>query len=82
MMFGVIIGAVGFAFGPENRELALAHSVSDPVKSHVDGLGALLFDGVMGVAGWGCPISSRAIRRGQGTTRLIRLRPHWRVLRA
>ena len=46
MVFGEIIGSIGFTFAPKNLELTLADAISDPVESHVDGFGALLFDGV------------------------------------
>ena len=47
MMLGKIVSAIGLAFGPENPELALANAVADPIKTHVDGLGPLLLDGVV-----------------------------------
>ena len=61
-MFGEVISAIGFSFGPEDLELALAHSVSDPVKTHVDGLGALLFDGVSDDAASSVVVSGNGCR--------------------
>ena len=46
MMLGKIIGTIGFAFIPENLELALADAITDPIKAHIDGFGSLLLDGV------------------------------------
>ena len=42
-----IICQVGDACAPENDELALRHSVLDPVEAHVDGLAMLLLNAVM-----------------------------------
>jgi len=47
MVFGKIIGAIGVTRAPEDVELTLTGAVTNPIKSHVDGLGALLFDGVI-----------------------------------
>jgi len=47
MVFGKIISAIGVTRVPENVELTLMGAVMNPIKSHVDGLGALLFDGVI-----------------------------------
>ena len=46
MMLGKIIGTIGFAFIPENLELALADAIADPIKAHIDGFGSFLLDGV------------------------------------
>ena len=43
-MFGNIISQVGFARSPIYIELLLLHSISYPIKTHVDCFGALLFD--------------------------------------
>ena len=48
--FGKIIGMVGTAGLPENVKLALPDLIPDPIELHVDGLGSLLFDGVIGNA--------------------------------
>ena len=48
VMFGEVVGAVQLAFTPEDGELVLFDAVTDPIKSHVDGFGAFLFDGVVG----------------------------------
>ena len=50
MMFCKIIGFVQGAGFPINVELALADAVANPVKAHIDGLGAFLFDSVIGNA--------------------------------
>jgi len=50
MVFGEVIGTIGAARMPKNVELALADPVANPIKSHVDGFGLLLFDGVIGNA--------------------------------
>ena len=47
VMFCVIVGKVGYAWLPVDKELAAAGAVADPVEAHVDGFGALLFDGVI-----------------------------------
>lgn len=51
MVLGEIVGSVGFAGPPVNVELFLADTVAHPIISHVDCLGALLFDGVVGNSG-------------------------------
>ena len=49
MVFGDIVGEfVAFSRDPENCELTLFDSVADPVKSHVNGFGAFVFDGAVG----------------------------------
>jgi len=50
MVFGEVIGTIGATRVPKNVELALADPVADPIKSHVDGFGPLLFHGVIGNA--------------------------------
>ncbi len=50
MVFGEIICTVGRAQLPENVKLALLDLVLDPIEWHVDGLGLLLFHGVIGNA--------------------------------
>jgi hypothetical protein len=53
MVFGEIIHAVVTAFFPTNYKLALADTVANPVKAHVDGFGSFLLLSVWiaGVAG-------------------------------
>ena len=46
-MFCVIIFQIGYAWLPVDEELAAAGAVADPVEPHVNGFGALLFDGVI-----------------------------------
>ena len=48
MMFGEVISAIDFGFAPINVILALLDSTADPIKSHVDGFGPVLFDCVIG----------------------------------
>jgi hypothetical protein len=50
MMLREIISFVHVASFPKYVKLALAHTVSDPVKAHVDGFGPLLFDSIGGNA--------------------------------
>ena len=47
VMFCVIVGQIGYAWLPVDEELAAAGVVPDPVEAHVNGFGALLFDGVI-----------------------------------
>ena len=61
-MLGEVICQVVGAAAPMDEELSLVDAVSDPVKSHVNGLGAALLYGFVGNAGgtcivcldWGC----------------------------
>ena len=55
VMFGEIIGLVLKAGTPVYVEVSLVYAVLDPVKSHVNGSGSLLGDGVVGKFG-GCGI--------------------------
>ena len=48
MVFCMIITSVAVAGFPIYFELALSTSVTDPIETHIDGLGAFLFDGVRG----------------------------------
>ena len=41
-MLGEVIGHVEFAFAPEELEVFLIDSISEPVKTHVEGFGELL----------------------------------------
>jgi len=56
MVFGEVIGMIGAAGTPKNVELALADPVVNPIKSHVDGFGPLLFHGVIGNAAGGAVV--------------------------
>ena len=56
MVLGEVVGLVQTAFLPVDVELTLADAVADPVKPHVDGFGALLFDRVIGDAGGGAVV--------------------------
>ena len=38
---------IGYAWLTVDEELAATGAVADPVETHVDGFGALLFDGVI-----------------------------------
>ena len=42
-MFGEVFGEVAFAFGPVDKEMALSYTGLDPVKTHVNGFGVVLF---------------------------------------
>ena len=46
-MFCLIVGQIGYAWFSVDEELAAAGTVADPVEVHVNGFGALLFDGVI-----------------------------------
>ena len=47
VMLCVIVGKIGYAWLPVDKELAAAGTVTDPVETHADGFGALLVDGVI-----------------------------------
>ena len=47
VIFCVIVGHIGYTWLPVDEELSAAGTVADPVEAHVDGVGALLFDGVI-----------------------------------
>ena len=47
MMFGEVIGQIDAAFSPINEKLPLTYTVSDPIKTHVNGFGLTLFDGII-----------------------------------
>ena len=49
-MLGKIISQVVSSSPPVDNELTLVDPVSDPIKSHVNGLGTSLLDGVIGNA--------------------------------
>ena len=48
MMFGGVVAEVVCAFAPENFKMSLLDSIVDPIKSHVDGFRAALFEGFVG----------------------------------
>jgi hypothetical protein len=50
MLFGEVIGQIVRATAPMDDELALGHAIAHPIEVHVNGLGATLFDGVVGNA--------------------------------
>lgn len=50
-MLGEVVTEVVKATAPVNVELALVDAIFYPVKSHVDGFGATLLDGVVDDAG-------------------------------
>ena len=50
MMLGEVVGLVEASFLPEDMKLSLVNAVADPEKLHVNCLGSLLFDGVIGDA--------------------------------
>jgi len=56
MVFGEIICTVGRAQLPENVKLALPDMILDPIELHVNGLGLLLFYGVIGNAASGAVV--------------------------
>ena len=46
-VFGVVVGQIFVARSPMDTKLTLADTISHPVKAHVDGFGAALFDRVV-----------------------------------
>ena len=50
MMLGVVVTKVGDTRLPVDKELALACTISDPVKAHVNRFRPFLIDGVFGKA--------------------------------
>ena len=55
-VLGEVVGFVELALFPVDMELALAHSVTNPIKTHVNGLGAFLLDRVVGNADSGAVV--------------------------
>ena len=53
-MFGEVIGNVNAARSPKDIEMALTDAVADPIKPHVHGSAASLFDGVIDDAVGAC----------------------------
>ena len=49
-MLGEVVGKIAFTWGPPDLEHALAHTVSNPIESHVHGFGSLDFGSVVGKA--------------------------------
>jgi len=62
MVFGKVVGAITDPTSPVDNELALANTVADPVKTHVHGFGAFLFDGVVGDARSSAVVSDNGSR--------------------
>ena len=52
-MFCVVVFEVFRAGSPADEELFLSDAILDPIKTHVHGFGAFLFDRVVGEAGGG-----------------------------
>jgi len=50
MVFCEIIHPIAVTKTPKNMKLALVDAIMDPIKMHVNGFGAFLFDGVIGNA--------------------------------
>ncbi len=48
MVFGKVISFIENALFPVYKKLALADAVTNPIETHVDGFGALLFDTLVG----------------------------------
>ena len=48
MVLGVVVGTIGLAGFPVHSELALFHTISDPIESHVHCLGSFGLDCVVG----------------------------------
>ena len=46
-MFCVIVDQIGYVWLSLDEELSAAVAVTDSVETHVDGFGALMFDGVV-----------------------------------
>lgn len=58
MVFGKIVGFIEAALSPIYKELSLTHpAVANPIKMHVDGFRAFLFDAVIGDAGSSAVVS-------------------------
>jgi hypothetical protein len=51
VVLAVVVRAIGFAKFPVYDELALFHTVPDPIVSHIHDLGPALLDTVIGNAG-------------------------------
>ena len=47
VMLCVVVGKTGYAWFPVDEELAAAGTFTDPVETHGDVFGALMFDGVI-----------------------------------
>jgi len=50
VVFGEVIGWIGFSWVPEDVVVVLSHSVLYPIEPHVNRLGLLLLDVVIGNA--------------------------------
>lgn len=47
VVFCEVVGFVQFAWSPIDMKLSLSGAIAYPIKSHIDGLGAFLFDSVV-----------------------------------
>ena len=47
VMLGEVVDMIVGTSFPVYKKLTLAHTVADPIKSHVNGFGALLLDGAV-----------------------------------
>ena len=72
MAFRIINGAVCMSCTPIDLKLALANTIANPIKAHVNGFGAFLFDGVSGDAA-GCAVVGCHRRGGLGVTHFVTL---------
>ena len=48
VVFCVIVAKVGATWFPVDKELALDFTIFDPLEAHVDRLGSILLDGIVG----------------------------------
>ncbi len=69
MMLGEVVSSVGASFLPVNEKLALADTVTNPLKSHVHGFGTFLLDGVVCNARCSAIVSDH----GSGSLRMAEL---------
>ena len=53
MMFSKIVGLVGGTSAPVDVKLTLANVIADPIETHANSFGTLLFDRVVGDTGGG-----------------------------
>ena len=54
VMFGRVVGEIGFAGFVVDMEVALTDAIADPEKAHIHGFGSLLFDVVVDDWQWRC----------------------------
>ena len=79
MLLEEIVGTICLALAPINLKLSLANLIADHIKFISIAFDrfcltvsvaiplAVLLSVAIGVAGWGCPYSSRAMRRGHAS---------------